>query len=240
MAISIITIGKVANGAGGATIALTTTAAAAAGDSIVVDVYFRVQGGVAGTPTVIDSVGTNTYSQESFVNSGSGITRWARFVCHNSAGLASGATITVGNLNTTASSRRAVIAAAITGLDAAPLVDDAAVASAAGDTTPSSGDALAGANNDVIFLGGVTVAGPNVDSFTEDADYSTLDRIGTNVSADTTDRTGVMAYRIVATTETNAYAPTLGTSRNWCCGVSIYKMAGGGGGGTNRRRRVLC
>jgi len=211
MAIAFVhNLGTAQTKVGALTLVITTSAAASAGNTIIVRAV-----GVDAIPnaSVTDTAG-NTYvldTDNSGANPRNDIWR-----ADNVAALASGSSITV--TYSTTFSAAAAAADEFSGVTATSPKDVSGVGSGSSTTPSATADPVA--TNDLIF-GHVSVNGPTGDTYTEDTDstggdtWHTLTRIGTSGAGATSNVTSNGAYKIATDGSAQTYNPTLGTSRAW-------------------------
>ena len=174
----------------------------------------------AGAPTIADTRG-NTYTRDRTAPNGGSTMRGAIFSCRITVALQSGDAITVTSASLAA--RTAVVDEFANVLT--PIVVDAQTG--ATGTSTATTVSLTTTNANDLIVGFVGVEGPIDDSFTDDAihQWTTLTRIGTTGGIGTTNKTINSAYRVVGSTGTYIYAPTLGASANWIDFQIAYKGA---------------
>ena len=217
-------IGRAQSKTAGTSLAITTDAAVAAGDDILVAFAADEEGTVS---SVIDSAG-NTYEpaiQAVFDQAGAAAgVRTHIYAAYNVAALPSGSTITINHTSVTA---RSAVASAFRGLAGSAVVDRTQTNTGT-STSPASNATAATTQPDELLIGAIGTEGPNVDSpgvwlnsFTDGP------RLGTSYGAssgDATDITVALGWRIVgATAGYTAAKSGLGTSRDWAAAIATFK-----------------
>lgn len=185
------------------------------GDTIFIAAISATTGGA---PTCADARG-NVYTRDKSATSPSNISRLSFFSCPVTVALLAGDLITVTYSVTI--TKRAIAGAQFTGMNSTGILDVST--SASGTSTAPSATTGATTNANDLVIGIIGVDGPTADTFTEMAAFSghTLPRSGTNGGG--ADETIDWAYKVVSSTGTQNYAPTLGTSRGWVDFVLTYK-----------------
>jgi len=113
------------------------------------------------------------------------------------------------------------IAITISGLAAASFDAAHANGTSTGTTTPTSSVTTTNAND--VLIACIEVSAGDADGFTEDANFTTIDRLNNSAASN---QFGLhAAYRIVSSTGTYSYAPTLGTSRSYVDIIAGYKQS---------------
>jgi hypothetical protein len=216
-------IGSAQSKTAGTSLAVTTNAAVAAGDDIMV--AFAADP-AATVSSVSDSAG-NTYNEAiSATNSGNVITYI--FAAYNVNALPSGGTITINHASVTA---RAAVVSVFRGLANSAVVDQTHTGTGS-STSPTSGATSTTTQADELLIGGIGMEGPNVDnpgtwsnSFTDGL------RLGTSFgssSGDATDITACLGWRIVGATGAYTAAKSgLATSRDWAAAIATFKAETG-------------
>ena len=216
-------VGRAQSKTAGTSLAVTTNAAVAAGDDILVAFAADEEGAVG---SVVDTVG-NTYVQAATVtNDPTGTAAGVRtqlYAAYNVTAVPSGSTITINHASVTA---RSAVASAFRGLDSSAVLDKTSTGTGA-STSPSSGATSTTTQADELLIGAVGAEGPNVDapgvwanSFTDGP------RLGTSygaASGDATDITVGLGWRIVGATGGYTAARSIGTSRDWAAAIATFK-----------------
>ena len=213
-------IGRAQSKTAGTSLAVTTNAAVAAGDDILVTFATDPAGAVS---SVTDSAG-NTYSQVVDVTN-SGNVRTIVYAAYNVTALPSGSTITIVHASVTARSAAVTV---FRGLTSSAVVDQTKTAT--GNTAAvSSGAAGTTTQADELLIGAVGLEGPNYDapsiwqnSFTFGPRLGTT--FGTCTGGGDTDITAQMGWRIVGAT--GAYQAQLvnqNTTRDWAAAIATFK-----------------
>ena len=216
-------IGSNTSKTSGTTLTVTTTAAVAAGDAIIV--------GYATDPsqnlsvTVTDSVG-NTYEQVAMaVNYGNG--RTYIFAAYGVTALPSGSTITItGNTSVTA---KAAVVSVFRGLAAAGALDQslgnptlAAQATPSG-TAPTVGPTGMTSQADELLVGVIGTEGPVEDAAgTWGESFTAGPRAGTTGGDAATNWTVSLGYRIVSATGAYTASKSGITSRRWAATIGTF------------------
>lgn len=190
----------------GTTLAITTTNAVAAGESVAVALAMDP---AAGTVSCADSAG-NTYTVQDQVTNGSGTSgiRLVVLAAHNAGAMAAGGTITVTHPSCAA---RAVSAASF-------LLDGAGQKVASGTASGSStapSVTVASPNRMPLVLAAVAVEGALSDTYTEDADYVALPSAGSDAGGAASNATIRWAWRGGVDELEHTHTPTFGASRAW-------------------------
>jgi hypothetical protein len=214
-------IGSAQSKTAGTSLAVTTNAAVASGDDIIVAFAADPSATVS---SVSDSAG-NTYNQAVDV-SNSGDVRTYIFAAYNVNALSSGSTITINHASVSA---RAAVVSAFRGLANSAVLDQTHTGTGS-STSPTSGATSTTTQADELLIGAIGMEGPNVDnpgtwsnSFTDGL------RLGTSFgssSGDDTDVTASMGWRIVGATGAYTAAKSgLATSRDWAAAIATFKAA---------------
>jgi hypothetical protein len=207
----------------GTSIAVTTTAAVAAGDDIILT--FAMDGN-SGTVSVSDGA-SNTYTQVAnaqFTAPSSSNVRTVVFAAYNVNTLSSGSTITVTHPSIAA---RSAVVSVFRGLAISGALDQTHTAT--GTTSAvSSGATSTTTKADELLIGAVGLEGPNVDAPSVWQNSFTYGpRLGTSFgssSGDATDITAQMGWRIVgATGAYQAQLINLNTTRDWAAAIATFK-----------------
>jgi hypothetical protein len=212
-------LGSAQSKTAGTSLAVTTNAAVAAGDDILVT--FAADP-VAAVSSVTDSVG-NTYENVVDITN-SGNVRTMVSAAYNVTVLPKGSTITINHASVTA---RSAVVSVYRGLANSAVVDrtksatgsTAAVSSTATDTTTQA---------DELVIGAVGLEGPNGDAPSVwQNSFSYGPRLGTNFGSTgggDTDVTAQMGWRIVgATGAYTAQIINLNTARDWAAAIATFK-----------------
>lgn len=198
----------------GTTLAITTTNAAPAGDSIFVALAMDPS---AGTVSATDSAG-NTYTVIADATNGSGTAgvRLVILAAHGVAAMAAASTITVTHPSAAA---RAVIAQTFIFADTGTKVTGQ---TATGSSTAPSVNVKSPVLHPLI-LSAVAVEGPLSDVYTNDATYLAFptSSAGTDAGGATTNVTVRIAFRAPVDETDYTFAPTLGTSRLWAAAAVV-------------------
>ncbi len=207
-------IGKKSGGNGGTTNVITTSAASAAGNLIV---NIAASDGSPTLSSVADSA-SNSYSAGTALASPAG--RHLRaFYVQNAAALAISQTVTTTFSANGAGKYSAAIS--IQGVAASGALDVQGAGVSGTGTTPSIATGTLAVAAEIV-IGFVLVGGGNSDSFTEASGWTSLPSIGAGGGGSILR----MAYRVVASTASVTYNPTLGTSRDYVANVMSFKAAG--------------
>ena len=213
-------IGSTQSKTAGTSLAITTNAAVAAGDDILVTFATDPAGAVS---SITDTAG-NTYSQVVDVTN-TGNVRTLVYAAYNVTTLPSGSTITINHTSVTA---RSAVASVFRGLASATVVDQTKTAT--GSTAAvSSGATSTTTQTDELLIGAVGIEGPNYDapsvwqnSFTYGPRLGTT--FGTCTGGGDTDITAQMGWRIVGSTGAyTAQTVNLNTTRDWAAAIATFK-----------------
>lgn len=216
--------GAAQNRTDGTSLAITTNAAVAAGDDILI--AFAADP-AANISSVTDSAG-NTYNNVADVTN-SGNVRTIILAAYNVTALPIGSTITINHASSTA---RTAVVSVFRGLADNAVLDQTQMGTGSGNL-PSSGATAATTQADELLIGGIGTEGPHNDppgvwmnSFTEGA------RLGTNFGSTgggDTDITVALGWRIVgATSSYTAAKGSMPTSRDWAAAIATFKGPGPG------------
>lgn len=187
-----------------------------AGASILV-AFGNGDGGESGYSVADDA--SNSYTIDVIDSQPGGVFRTCFLAsAHDVSALDEGETITISFGGT--EFRNTAIAAYVTGLETSSVLDQSNSDTGA-STTPSSGDITTTQADEIIF-GVLNIKNADASEITDDGDYNTIDEID---SGGSTNNTLHLAYRIVSSTETNNFAPTIANSDNWIAIVASYKGA---------------
>jgi len=202
----------------GTSLAITTNAAVAAGDDILI--AFAADPAAA-VSSATDSAG-NAYSNVADVTGADNV-RTTILAAYDVTALPSGSAITLNHASATA---RAAVANVFRGLDDDAVLDRINTGSGSG-TSPSSGATSTTTQANELLIGAIATEGPHNDppgvwlnSFTEGS------RLGTNFGStggDDTDVTVSLGWRIVGST--GAYSAAKGslpTSRDWAAATATF------------------
>jgi hypothetical protein len=207
-------------------VVITTTAAVASGDAIIV--AYATDPSEDMDVTVSDSVG-NQYQQAGMAVS-MGDLRTYVFAAYNVAALPSGGTITVHQVvvyTSATPAARAAVASVFRGLAPVGALEQTCNGDGSG-TSPSSGAATTVAANQLL-IGAVGTDGPSGDTAgTWQNSFTALQRAGTTGGTADTNITVSMAYRIVTTAGSYTAAKTGITSSNWAAVISTFKSTDAG------------
>ena len=221
-------LGTNASQSSGTSIAVTLTAAVAAGDTVIV--AFAMDP-ATGTVTCADTKG-NTYTADADVTNGSGTSgvRTIVFSAPVTTALVSGNTITVTHPTATA---RALSVNEFSGLATTAAFDKKASATnTVANMTPSSGSTATISQPVELLIGAIGVEGKSSDTFTAGSGYTALSSTGSGQSG--SDGTIYITidpeYRIVSTAQGYTANGTLGTSRLWAAAIATYKAPTCGNG----------
>ena len=221
-------LGTNASQSSGTSIAVTLTAAVAAGDTVIVTFAMDP---ATGTVTCADTKG-NTYTADADVTNGSGTSgvRTIVFSAPVTTALVSGNTITVTHPTATA---RALSVNEFSGLATTAAFDKKASATnTVANMTPSSGSTATISQPVELLIGAIGVEGKSSDTFTAGSGYTALSSTGSGQSG--SDGTIYITidpeYRIVSTAQGYTANGTLGTSRLWAAAIATYKAPTCGNG----------
>jgi hypothetical protein len=213
-------VGGAQSDVAGTSLAVTTTAAVAAGDDILV----TFAADPAATVSSVTDTAGNTYNQViDVVNSGN--VRTFIFAAYDVDALSGGSTITISHASVTA---RSAVVSAFRGLADSNVVDQTQTAT--GSTSAvSSGATGTTTQADELLIGVVGLEGPNYDapsvwqnSFTYGPRLGT--HFGSGSGGGDTDITVQMGWRIVAATDSyTAQIVNLNTARDWAAGIATFK-----------------
>ncbi len=212
-------IGAADSNTAGTSLAVTTDAAVAAGDDILV----AFAADPAATVSSVSDGSGNAYANVLDVTN-TGNVRTMIFAAYNVTALPSGSVITINHASVTA---RAAVVSVFRGLANSDVVDQTHTNVGSG-TEPTSGATPATTQADVLLIGAIGLEGPNVDnpgawlnSFTDGL------RRGTSYGASSggdTDVTIGLGWRIVGSTGAYTAAKTgLATSRDWAAAIAAFK-----------------
>lgn len=197
----------------GTTIAITTTKAVTAGQSIVVALAMDP---AAGTVSATDSAG-NTYVVADQATNGSG-TSGARIVmlaAHNAAAMAAGSTITV----THPSCAARAVAACTLAFDGVGTKVTSANATGTG-TAPAV--TVKSPVLQPMVIAAVAIEGPFSDTYTEDAGFVAMTGTGNDAGGATTNITLRWCRRSPMDATEHIHNPTMGTSRLWATASVVF------------------
>lgn len=225
MTVTVTEIGTAQDGTSAGSITITTTAAVAAGDTIVIMPCSR--GGTGQDPSSITDSASNAWTKAASAKAGSISPFCGLWYVANAPAMAIGSTITV-TWAATVPVATGAIAITISGLAASSFDIATANGASTSTTTPTSGD-IATTNAADILIGCIEVSSGDADGFTEGSNFTTIDRLN-NATASNNFALHA-AYRIVSSTGTYAYQPTLGASRSYVDIISSFKQASAGAPG---------
>jgi hypothetical protein len=212
-------VGTASTKVSGTTLAVAVPAGGvSAGSTLIVKVAHDY---TSGGPTMADSRG-NVYTRDQTSPNGATTMRASLFSAQINNALREGDTIL---LTTSAvTTVRAMSVDEFTRLTfSSPL--DVKNSTSATSTTPGGTIPITTTNADDLLVGMVAVLGPSDETYTEDtlAQWSSLARVGSTGGAATSNTTVNSAYRVVGSTGTYRYQPTLGTSESWIEIIASYK-----------------
>lgn len=210
-------IGSATSKTSGATVAISTSAAVAAGDDIIIAYATDPNANVSFSLT--DSAG-NTYSQVGYaVNTGQ--LRTYIFAAYNVNALPSGSTITI-NAGV-AVTARAAVASVFSGLADADPLDRSSTGTGTG-AAPSAGPTSTTSEANELLIGAIGTEGPSGDpAGTWGNSFTTGPRTGTTGGTDDTNITISLGYRIVSATAAYTAAKSGITSRDWAAVIATFK-----------------
>jgi hypothetical protein len=225
-----VSIGTTQNKTAESATVLTTSAAVPAGALIVV--CYGVDAPGSSNATGIGSVSDSASNAYEFADATSpgGTDGWPAggiYYAKNAAALASGSTITLDWLGSSAPVAKAISAFYCTGIDTTAPLDVIGVA-AGTSTTPSVSTSATTTQADALTVGIVATEGSSGDTFTQDSSpaYGTPPaRVGTTGGSATSNITLSGGYFIESATGVKTYDPTLGTSRDWAAVIVTFKGA---------------
>jgi uncharacterized repeat protein (TIGR02543 family) len=214
-------IGTAQSKTAGTSLAVTTNAAVAAGDDILVTFAADPAATVS---SVSDSAG-NTYNNVVDITN-SGNVRTIILAAYNVTALPSGSTITINHASVTA---RSAVVSVFRGLADSAVLDRTHTNTGAGSTAPTSGATSTTTQADELLIGAVGLEGPNYDapsiwvnSFTYGPRLGTT--FGTCTGGGDTDITVQLGWRIVGGTGAyTAQTVSLNTSRDWAAAIATFK-----------------
>jgi uncharacterized repeat protein (TIGR02543 family) len=218
------TIGSATSKTSGTSLVITTTAAVAAGNAIII--AYASDPNSSLTVSVADAAG-NTYTQTALTIC-YGKVRTYVFAAYNVNALPSGSAITF-TANTAVTARTAV-ASAFTGLAATDVLDQSisnptGTSNTATGTQPMVGPTATTIQANELLIGAIGTEGPVEDAAgTWDYAFSAGPRAGTTGDTDaTTNITVCLGYRIVAATGAYTAQKTGITSRYWGAAICTFK-----------------
>ena len=196
---------------------VTTTAAVAAGDDIIIAAAWGPN--LQSPLTVTDTAG-NTYTQEArAVNAGNVLSYI--IAAFNVKPLPSGSTITITSTYSQSVAKAAVVSV-FRGLAATSALDQTKTGTGSG-TSPSSGSVTT-TQTDELLIGAIGTSGTTSDNAgTWQNSFIAGRRVGT--SGATANKTISMAYRIVSSTGTYTASKTGITSTTWAVSMATFKAA---------------
>jgi hypothetical protein len=209
----------------GTSLVVTTNAAVAAGDDILVTFATDPAGAVS---SVSDSA-LNTYNQVVDVTN-SGNVRTIILAAYNVTALSGGSTITINHASVTA---RSAVVSVFRGLADSAVLDQTKTATGT-SAAVSSGSTGTTTQADELLIGAVGFEGPNNDAPSVWQNSFTFGpRLGTNfgdcTGGDATDVTVQLGWRIVGST--GAYQAQIvnqNTTRDWAAGIATFKAGPAG------------
>jgi hypothetical protein len=202
---------------------VTTTAAVAAGDDIII--AYATDPSQDLTVTVSD--GANTYQQVAMGIS-SGNMRTYIFAAYNVSALSSGSSITIKQtvFSSTAVANRAAVVSVFRGLAPSGALEQTNTASSTTNSTaPNSGNATTiQANQLLIGVIGAKVA--STDTFAWATGWTAGPRAGT--TGGSSNETVALGYQVVSAADAYAASGTLGTSGAWVAVIATFKATDAG------------
>jgi len=202
-------------------LAITTSADAPAGTSIVVGFTSTANGDDVSGYSITDTVG-NTYTPIGSTTTFN-IRDMKLWIAEAITALPSGSSITVTWGTATASQGMAAVC--LDHVTAGSPLDQNVTATTGSGTTPASGSGTS-SQADEVWIGFVAVRGKTADSFTEDATFTShsLRGGGTGGGASNVYGTVNLGFRVASNIETKTYAPTLGVSSEWGAKLVSLKL----------------
>ena len=212
---------------GTADLVITTTAAVAAGNTILI--AYATDPNQDLTITITDAAG-NAYQMAAMAIS-QGNCRTFIYAAYNVVALASGSAITINQVfrnSDYAVAARAAVASVFSGVASMGALEQTCVGSGT-STSPSSGAATTVAA-DQLLIGAVGTEGPSGDTAGSWSNsFTALQRTGTTGGTDaTTNITVSMGYRIVSSAGSYTAAKTGIISRDWAAAIASFKMNASG------------
>ncbi len=208
-----------------ADLVVTTTAAVAAGDDIVI--AYATDPSQDLNITVTDSAG-NKY-QQAGMGISMGNLRTYVFAAYNVSALSSGSSITINQVvySTTAVAARAATVSVFRGLAPAGALEQTSNDDGSG-VSPSSGTATTVAA-DQLLIGAIGTDGPSEDAAgTWASGWTAGPRAGTTGGTATDNVTVSMGWQIVSSAGSYSAAKTGITSRNWAAVIATFKTTDAG------------
>jgi hypothetical protein len=193
--------------------AVTTSAAASAGDLVLVVCH----GGSSNAATSCTDSAGNTYTALGTVSVGT--RRVTAFWSRIASEIASGGSVTITYSSATGVKFGAIYK--VSGTASSPAdIDGGTGASGTSSTNPSITTGTLAQANEIVFAWTVVIGDAGSDSFTQAADFTALTGVTLAGASGGVLR---MAYRIVSATTAVTYAPTLGTARDWAVNYVAFK-----------------
>ena len=210
-------LGSATSKTSGTSLVVTTSAAAASGDDMIVGVVTDPNSSLV--VSVADPAG-NTYNQVGYVvNSGS--IRTYIFAAYNVNPLPSGSSITI--TASPAVTARAAVVALFSGLADSDVFDQMQTGYGT-STAPSSGATPTTTQADELLVGVVGTEGPDGDTAGAwDGSFLAGPRLGTTGSTADTNLTVSLGYRIVSDTGAYTASKTGITSRDWGAMIATFR-----------------
>ncbi len=211
-------IGTAASNTSGTSLVVTTTAAVADGDDIILALSTDPNSSLV--VSVADTAGNN-YSQVGSTVINSGNLRTYLFAAYDVNALSSGSSITI--TASPAVTARAAVVALFRGLaDVSPF--DQTMSATGSSTAPASGASPTTTQADELLIGVVGTEGPVGDSAgTWDNSFTAGPRQGTTSATADANITVSMGYRIVSATGAYTASKTGITSRDWGAMIATFK-----------------
>ena len=211
-------VGSASSKTSGASLAIVTTAAVAAGDDIII-VYATDPNANVPPITVTDSAGNTYHEIGPAINTGQ--LRTYMFAAFDANALPAGSSITIAaSASVTA---RAAVASAFSGLADEDPLDRTSIGTGSSDT-PSSGATATTTEANELLVGAVGTEGPDGDAAgTWGNSFTAGPRLGTTGGTADTNITASMGWRIVSSSGAYTAQKSGITSRDWAALIATFK-----------------
>ncbi len=211
-------VGSASSKTSGASLAIVTTAAVAAGDDIII-VYATDPNANVPPITVTDSAGNTYHEIGPAINTGQ--LRTYMFSAYDANALPADSSITItASASVTA---RAAVASAFSGLADEDPLDRTGIGTGSSDT-PSSGATATTTEANELLVGAVGTEGPDGDAAgTWGNSFTAGPRLGTTGGTADTNITASMSWRIVSDADAYTAQKSGITSRDWAALIATFK-----------------
>lgn len=222
-----VNIGTAANTTGTTLSVTVGVGGVAAGQTLFVGCSTRGGTLTTGLPSCADSV-NGAYTQDLLFQDDDGNPKGAIFRFSNNAALVQNDTITI-TISDAIADHKSITAWSVTGLDLTSPLDQTANAFGLG-STPNSGNITTSSDNQLL-IGAVSVAENGTLVVTQDADFDSTIALARSTGGSAGQRRVIfIGDRIISTSETNNYAPSLNETAQWAAGILGYQAAISGTG----------